>query len=836
MSSLLQDFRFAVRVLAKQPGFTAVAVLTLAVGIGVNSAIFSLVNTLVFRPLVPHEPDQVVALYSGRRDAQRDYRPFSHAEFTALRQANDVFQDIAAFKFGLAGLGRGEAVKRSFVALVSENYFPLAGATPVLGRAFTAAEAAPDAGIPVAIVSHSYWQRMGGRADFIGTQVFVNQQPVTVVGVAPAGFSGLNALLAPDLWLPLGLHGAVAPLNSPRLAAPGNHALSLVGRLQPGLTLEAARARLGALGARAEAVATDRAAGPRDLQAFPLSRYDIGDTPSDNGLGFVALLLNAMAGVVLFIACLNLANMLLARGTGRRREFAVRLALGASRARIIRQLLAEGLLLALAGGALGLAVSAWSNAALVRSVSSLFTSMSFSFTLDPRPEPAVLGATLLFSLLATLLFSLGPALRSTRVDLVSDLKQQGGDGASPGRWNRFFAPRHCLVMAQIALSLMLLFASGLFVRGALKAAELDPSLRPDGVLVAEFDYRLARTPDAEVRGRFTALLDRLSRLGGVEQVAFASQLPFGNGTTTRTLVPAGLAASDPQAKGTEGVYAVVTGGYFDLHSLALLRGRSFSWAESTQPGGPRVMIVDELMARTLFPQGDALGQRVRTTLPDADGSTPEFEIVGIVQSSRHDLLRERMQPRLYVPAGQNFTATGYLHIRVAAAQTPMLAEMRRELLAVDPALPLLQLTPYRALIDRNLSLWVVRLAATMFGVFGGVSLLLAAVGVYGVKSYAVARRTAEIGIRMSLGATPSDVQAMVLRESAAQVGFALGAGLLLALAGGQVLASLLYRVSPHDTLSLALATGALAGAALLACWIPARRATKVSPLAALRSE
>lgn len=842
MNLILTELRHAARGLARTPGFTAVAVLTLALGIGVNSAIFSLVHALVFKPLVPHAPERFVGVFCARQGAQRDYRPFSFAEFLALRQPDEVMRDVAAFKFALAGLGRdGDAVKRSFVVLVTENYLPLAGVQPVVGRQFTAEEARPGANVPVAIASHSLWQRSGARPDFVGSQILVNQQPVTIIGIAPVGFSGLNALLAPDLWLPLGLYGLVAPAGWAAIDAPDHHTLSLAARLQDGLTLETARARLGGLSAALNDIATDRADGARELQLFPVSRYDIGDVPGDNSVGFVGLLLNAMAGVVLVIACLNLANMLLARGTARRREFAVRLALGASRKRIVRQLLLEGLLLALAGGALGLLVSTWSNVALVQSVSSLFASMSFSFTLDPRPEPLVLAATLAFSFVATLFFSLGPALRSTRVDLVSDLKQQAG-AAGAGRWNRFFAARHVLVMAQMALSVMLLFAAGLFVQGAWRAAQLDPRLQPDGVIVAEFDYRLTRRSEADSRTRLTHATERLAQLPGIAHVAFASELPFGNGTTSLTLQPAGapLTGEDGALAGTAGVHTVVTGGHFALHGLAVLQGRTFTPGESTQPGGPPVVVVDELMARALFPEGDALGRRVRRTLPGPDGLRPEYEIVGIVQSSHHQLLEEKPPARFYVPAGQSLATTGFLQLRVERGDPGVLAALlplvRRELLSVDPQLPLLQLTPYPRLIDRNLNLWLVRLAAAMFGVFGAVSLLLATLGVYGVKAYAVARRTSEIGIRMAIGASPRDVQALLLRESAAQIGVALAAGILLALLGGRVLAGMLYRVSPLDLPALATAVLSLAAAALLACWIPARRATRVDPLAALRAE
>ncbi|HMG05587.1 MAG TPA: ABC transporter permease, partial [Chthoniobacterales bacterium] len=495
---MIQDFRFAFRQLIKAPGFTIIAVLTLALAIGVNSAVFSLINGVVLRPIVRVRPAEVVNVFTARQTANRDYRQFSHAEYQVLRESTDVFSDAAAVNFALAGVGRDEGMRRSFAFLTSENFFSLMGVEPALGRFYNAAECRPNANISVVVVSHAFWKRMGGRPDFVGSTLQVNGQAFTVIGVSPAGFSGISALIAPDVWLPLGVYSQLSSAFSDAsdlqdLALPKSYALNVVARLHPGLTIESAKARLPVLAQRLTAIQPSDSAGARELQIQTPSRFSISTTPQDDGpVSLIGALLMGMAGAVLLIASLNLANMLLARGTARAKETALRLALGASRWRIIRQLLSEGLLLALVGGTLGLILSIWSNGVLLRSLGGLFSSMSFSIVVDMRPDVSVLAITFLFCLFATMLFSLGPALKASRADLVNDLKQQAGEPAHIGLFNRFFAPRHLLVMAQIALSLMLLFSAGLFFRGALAAGGVALGFEPAGGIVTEMDFSLGK--------------------------------------------------------------------------------------------------------------------------------------------------------------------------------------------------------------------------------------------------------------------------------------------------------------------------------------------------------
>nr|MBA2432429.1 ABC transporter permease [Chthoniobacterales bacterium] len=701
---MIQDFRFAFRQLIKSPGFTAVAVFTLALAIGVNSAMFALVNGLLFKPVVPVRPHEVVNVFTAKQNANRDYRQFSYAEFQTLRENSEVFSDVVGVQFTLAGIGREEGMKRSTAFLSSENFFSMMGVQPLLGRFYTAEEARPNANVPVAVASYGFWKRQGGKPEFVGSTLYVNGQPFTVIGVTPEGFSGLSALLAPDVYLPLGIYSQFGSTFSEEaslqdLNHPKNYTLNVMARMAPGLTIPQAEARLSVLAQRLTAIQPPESGGARDLQIQEPSRFSISTTPSDDGaLGMMGILMMGMAAAVLLIASLNLANMLLARGTARAKEMAIRLALGSSRWRIVRQLLCEGLLLAVLGGALGLALSVWSNGLLLGSMGSLFSSMSFSIVVPTRPDVVVLSVTFLFCLLATLLFSLGPALKATRADLVNDLKQQVGDPAVAGRLNRFFAPRHLLVMTQIALSLMLIFAAGLFLRGAMKAGGVDPGFDPKSGLVAELDFTLTNTEQPAAQRIMFAAVQRVRELPGVRGAALATMLPYGNITNAKRVMPASAAAAattDPNAPdaSVNGLYTSITPGYFDAIGVRLLQGRDFTQLEAETKDSPKVAIVDEGMARKLFPKGDALGQRIKGTTPPADGSSGEMEIVGIVSPHRHEVTGSNISRRLFVPLAQVYNGSVYLHVRTTspdrAAVTGIIGTVRQTLRAVNPEIPLL---------------------------------------------------------------------------------------------------------------------------------------------------
>jgi putative ABC transport system permease protein len=846
----MNDFRFAVRQLCKSPGFTSLAIVTLALGIGVNSAIFALVNGVVLRPMIPLRANEVVGIFTARQNASHDYRQFSHAEYRDLREnGSDLFVDLAALEFGVAGIGRDHEMRRSFAFLTSENFFSLMGVQPARGRFYTAEECRPNANIPVVVGSYAFWKRMGGRNDFIGSNLQINGRPYTVIGVTPDGFSGVSALVAPDVWLPLGVHSSLGSAFADSetlhdLAEPKNYALNLTARLRPGVTIETAKSRLPALTRRFNAIQPSDAEGARELQIHKPSRFSISTSPEDDGpVTLIGTLLMGMAGAVLLIASLNLANMLLARGTARSKEIALRLAVGASRWRIVRQLLCEGLLLAMCGGLVGLVVSVWCNDLLLHSLARLLGSMNFSFVVKLRPDATVLAVTFLFCLIATMLFSLGPALKATKADLVNDLKQQVGEPARIGRFSRFFAARHISVMAQIALSFMLLFSAGLFFRGALKASGLNPGFVAAGDLVTELDFSLIKKDPAEARRLIFAAVQRARDLPGVKAAAVGTMLPYGNFTNSRRIMSAREALpTDPKAPdpGAGALFTAITPGYFDAISVKVLRGRDFTQAEAENRDTPRVGIIDEEMARKLFPNTEAVGQHIRYTQPPKDGSPNDLLVVGVVSSHRHDVQNDTLKRRLFVPLSQGYNGNVYLHVRLATkdrhAVAAFIPTMRQTLRSIDPDLPILSITPFVDLTEKSVGLWIVRLGALLFGVFGGIALVLAVVGVYGVKAYAVACRTREIGIRMALGAHRRDIFALIMRQGALQTALAVTIGLLLSLAAGRVLAQILYQVSPSDPFALVASGTMLAAAALLACFFPARRATHVEPLQALRTE
>jgi putative ABC transport system permease protein len=827
--------RHALRSLLKHPGFTLVAVLTLALGLGVNAAAFSFVRDMVLLPRAQHAHNNLASLYMKRSGPSSDFRRFSYGEFTSLRESRDIFTNVTAYTLHWAAVGHGDEVKRSLISFVPENYFGTFGLQPHAGRFFTAAEALPGADLPVVIANHTFWQRMGGRADFVGSEIRINRRAFTVVGIAPQGFGSVNASLGPEVWLPF---GALQSLFGSDLRAPRSHDLYLIGNLAPELSLDAARERASVLAARLDAV--EPADEPRALVLARPGLFDLGSTrPSEeNEIGFFATLTLLLAFTVLLVACLNLANMLLARGTERRKEIAIRLSLGASRAQVVRQLLLEGLVLAVLGGAAGLLLAVWTGELLLGWAQDAFAAGPFAMTIQPALDLSLLIASAGLSGVATMLFSLVPALRSTRIDLVEDLKQQPGSPARAGNWNRFFSLRNMLLVGQLALSLMLLFCAGLFLLGARAARDSDPGFSTTGQVVANIDYSFAGLGREEIASRQQGLLEQSRSIPGVASVALASSVPFNFELRYRPVFAAGQPLMD-QGKPASARHAgttAVTRGYFGTLGIPLLRGRDFSEAESTDPHSRPVAIIDETLARALFPNEDALGRHI---VFEATASTDRVvEIIGIVRSARDDVFAASAPWRVYRPLAQSPEPNVYVHLELdsGVAPTPALDRLRAALRSADSAGLLLSVRPLGDYLDKNINFLLVKLAAKAFSGFAVVAIALAVVGVYGLKAYAVAQRTREIGIRLALGAQTSDIVALFVRQGAAQIAVAVAAGVVLAFLAGQALSKMLYRVDGFDPFLLVAATLLVAVVALLASWLPARRATRVDPLTALRAE
>jgi putative ABC transport system permease protein len=840
VNTLLLDLRYAVRLLLKTPGFTAVAILVLALGIGANTAIFSIVNAMVLAP-IPSDGEAIVGIYSRDRSRPDSYRSFSWQSYEQMRESRELFDQVMAHTMTMVGAGEGASTRRSFAAIVSSSYFDTLGVRLASGRGFTGDEQRPGAGVRVVIVGHPYAGAHGATpAGVLGQTVRINGRDYTIVGVTPEGFAGTMALIAPEFWLPTGAYESVmeqaftSRAGAP-LADPTNRPLMLVGRLRPGLTAEAAKPMLASLSQRFE---QDDPVGykAQDLMVQKLSRLSVSTSPRDDSETFaVWILLMGMAGVVLVIACLNLANMLLARGTARRREIALRLALGSGRARVIRQLLTESLLLALVGGTAGLLLAVWGTRLLTATFASV---LPMVVTFDASPDPRVLAATLVFSVLATLTAGLGPAWRTTRPDVLPDLKEQPAEQGG----GRRFSMRNMLVVGQVALSLALLTAAGLFMRGAVKAAVADPGYALEGGLVVRVDPSLGGYDETRGRATMRSILQRVRTTPGVQAASIGSIVPFGEFQEGRIVQKAGTppAADGERDAGVDSTYVVVGADYFDTMRLPVRRGRGFTTAEEESAGGAPFVIIDEPLARQLFGGEDPIGQRIQFPRRDDRPDPGALEIVGVVAGVRHDMFDKVPVPHVYLPFGRNYRGGMNIHMRLDSAtpeaEAAMLGTMRREIRAVDADVPIISMQSLRQHRDKSIVLWVVNAGARLFSVFGGVALLLAVIGVYGVKSYVVSRRTREIGIRMALGATPEAVLWLVMREGLALTLTGIGIGLLLSWGVARAVSGMLYEVSPLDPVVFAAAPLTLIAAALLASYVPARRATHVRPMTALRAE
>ena len=863
--NMIGDFKFAIRQLFKAPAFTIAAVTVLALGIGVNTAVFSLVNALFFAPPAYAKPHEMVQLFSQDKKDPKKFRGFSYPTYVDVRDQNTVFSDAMAFNVAFIGLGQKGDTRRAFSAIVTSNYFSVLGVPLARGRAFLPEEETPGRNTPVAIVSYRYWQKHDLDPGMLGSQILINGRSFTIVGIAPKGFVGTMQILSPEVWLPMSVYDQVAndfesETKGTVSDRKGTH-LRILGRLKPGMTAAAAQPALEGLAANLETAYPVEQKDQTFLTA-PVARNSVSNNPrAEGGLKAIAPLLLGMAVVVLLVACLNLANMLLARGTARRKEIAIRLALGGSRWRIVRQLLVEGFALAVLGGVGGLILGLWSSDLLIASMRKL---MPLDIIWLNGPNPAILAATFGFCLLGTLMFALGPALKISRSAVVFDLKEHAGEDVVRRRWK--FLPRNPLVVVQIAFSLALITAAALFIRGASKAASVDTGLRPGASFVLEVDASLAGYEPKRAQELYRNLSDKLAALPGVEHASITAIVPFGMFELSRKVQRAGVHLS-PDAKpatAAEGLafdvpWNSVGADYFSTVGLPVVRGRAFSEAEATQPG-PKVAIIDETLAKKLWPDGDALGQRIQYANPNAAAAQDSggghvggsadlnetqkneetIEIVGIVPASRHALFEKEPAGGIYLPFARGFQSDVSFFVRfrsLAPGNEVATANLlRRTVQDVDSSLPILALRTFQQHLESNLDLWLVQAGAALFSIFGLLALGLAVVGLYGVKAYSVARRTREIGIRMALGAQAGAVLRMIMREGSIMLIAGVGIGLLLAIATAKVLSGILYEVSALDPIAFTVAPLLLTAAALIATWLPARRATRVNPVQALRAE
>ncbi len=840
MSSVLDDFRFGCRALLRSPGFTVTAVLVLGVAIGLNCAVFSVVNALLLKPL-GSRGEELSGLYLRDRlppgeaappgdagVATWAYRHFTYSEYDTLRRHPGVLSSILAHQQTSVGVTEGGTSRRAFAGLVSANYFATLGVRPALGRDFRLDE---ERGGEVAIVSDSYWRSLGERRR-LGATVKINGRDIVIVGVAPAGFSGATALFTPEIWLPLGACTITGPTAANAvgdcLASRDRPRLALVGRLPKAVRREAATAALAGVAAELGHADARYRAAP-EITVGSLSRLSIGAGPSgDSEVALVMLFLAGVAGCVLLIAGVNLANMLFARGTARRRELAVRTALGSGRWRILRLLAIESALLACGGAAVGLALSVAATRLIASTVAG---SLPFVLVFDATPDRRLLAATLAFSLLGGLACGLAPAIGFARHDNLAHLKGHAGHGKDGARG---MSVRNALVVVQLAVSLALLTAAALFVRGSFSAVSVDAGFRPEGQVVATVSPELSGYGEAAGRQAYAQVLSGLRRQPGISSASLASAVPFGMDSEAASVRD----AANPRPDASRvALVSTVGAEYFRTLGIAVLLGREFAASEEDAASASRSVIVDRGLASSLWPGADPLGQRLQLEDGDSTWSDP-VHVVGVVSSVRQAPFDKEPPVHVYLPWGGKYRAQAYLHVRLSAASTDEAAvrAMRGTIRTSDPSLAILSVDTMRGHQAGSLYVWIARASAGLFSSFGLAALLLAMLGVYGVKTYLVSQRRKEIAIRMALGASRGEVLRMILGDGLTITAIGLACGVLLSLMVAQALASWVAGTGGFPWLPFAAAGAMLASAALLACWLPVRRATAGSLWSALRAE
>jgi predicted permease len=825
-----QDARFGFRVLRKAPGFTCAAVIVLALGIGANAAVFSLINALLLRPLNGGSLDApLVGLYSGDRTRPDNFRPFSYPEYLDIRERNTVFSSLIAESGVRAGITERGQTRRIEARLVSSNFFAAQQVAMAAGRDFTRAEEDPHADAAVAIVSHDFWRSHGLATSVVGQRFLLNSREFTVVGVVPESFHGTMPVMTSDVWLPFGAARLLASSGDSALTRSltdrTTPTLLLAGILKPSVSIEEANARLAPL-ADGFAAAYPALNANQRLVVAERSRTGRGAAPRSDGKPLAgATVLMALASMVLFVACLNLANMLLARGGTRRQEIAVRLALGGSRARIVRQLVVEGLMLASLGGA-GALLSAWLAAR--QFVATLRGFMGAEVALDVTPDVRVSVAVIVATVVSTLLFSLGPAWRLSKPQLTNALKSTAVETHS----RRLIRLPGFLVATQIAVSLALLTLAGTFLRASAQAATADPGFRLAGGLIAQVDPTLAGLDAQRGRQALLAVLQRLRELPDVRNASFAAVVPLGSFRSARLMRGDEVETAVPQFIS----HNVVGARYFATMGLRMLAGRDFTAQEESRTDAA-IAVVDRALAEQLFGGANPLGRTMH--LVDIDGNIEEsLQVVGIVPSVRNELT-DPPAPHVYVPFGHGNSVDMTFHVQVdPASEARMLDTIRQTIRSVDERLPIESLQTLTTHKENSTGLWGVIFIAGLLAAFGIIALTLATVGVYGLRAYLVARRTREIGIRVALGATRRSIARLLISEGASIAATGILVGLALAVALVRVLqqSEMLAEVDVIDPLVYVAAALILAATIALASYVPARRALRIDPATALRPE
>jgi len=819
LADLWQDLRFGARMMLKQPGFTTIVVLSMSLGIGANATIFSFVNELLLRPPAVERPEELLEVWN--HDRQRDtsinsFSGLSYPEYEYYRDHNQVFSEMLAFGDGTAFLswsrkGQGEIIQGQNV---SGNFFSCLGVKAALGRTFAPEEDRTPGTHPVAVLSHSFWQvKLGADPNIIGSTMILNGFSFNVIGVAPNGFGGLVVGITPDVWIPF-MMVPQTTRDEGFLANRKGHWILGAGRLRPGLTLIKANADLSLLARQLAQSYPDSnemyetAIFPTTLLPGPARGYVIA---------FSGMLMMIVA-LVLLIACANAASFLLARANARRREIAVRSALGASRSRLVRQAMAESILLACLSGGLAWFLTKWTAPLLL-----LLTPSSVPIRFAVSPDYRVFGFTLIVSLLAGLLFGLPPAWQGTRIDLATSLKDGlSARGAAKSRL------RSLLVVGQVAICSLLLVGSGLCLRSLLNALSIDLGFERGNRLIVALDLSSLGYSEAKGRAFYNNLIERTKTLPGVESVSLTSHLPLGGVSWGQPVNIEGH-QPPPGESGFEVNTMSVGPEYFKTMGTTILRGREFTTRDTE--GAPPVVVINEEMARRFWPDRDPVGNVVTM---DTGNGEKRFEIVGVVKTGKYRTLGEQPRLFLYHSILQGFYARSTLVAKTSGDPLSLLAAVRREIGSLDPNVAPTQLGSLQDHL--SLALFPARMAGLLLGILGLLALVLAIVGLSGLIAYSVSQRTREIGIRMALGAGTRDVLKLVIGEGMLLTLIGMAVGLSAAIGLTHFLSDLLYEVSATDLLTFSVVSVILLGIALLACWLPARRATKVDPMISLRVE
>lgn len=828
VESLLKDLRYALRWIARSPGFSAVAILSLGLGVGVNTAMFSLVDSLLFRPLPVTSPETLVDVFTSAGDGD-EYATSSYADYLDLKAQNTVFSDLTGYSPMMAPLSLGDRSRISLGQIVTSNHFEMFGVRPFLGRLLVPSDDEPGAA-RVVVLSYRMWQReFGGDPAIVGQSITLRGLRYEIAGVAPAEFTGVVALLTPELWLPIqyaeevepaGMQDSVpSPIGSTRLERRGMRWMFVKGRLKPGVSAEQAHANVALVGRQlaAEHVMTNK---DRSMAAVPTEDVRLLVPQAGGVLSVGAAGLMAIVGLVLLIACANVAGMLLARASARRREISVRLAIGASRGRLVQQLLVEGALL----GSLGAVAAVGLAWALVQALQGIQLPLPVEVAFDLRIDARVLTFSVVVAALTGVLAGLLPALKASAPSLVADLR---GDAPSTKMGGRRWNLRDALVVSQVALTAVLLVVAGLLLRSLGASQRADVGFDPSGLAAVSFDTDMVRYSPERGNEFWRQARERIAALPGVTSVGTVSPtLPFTlNFNQHEVRIDNRTYAEGQRGEIIENVAA--SPDYLTTLGVPIIAGRGI--AATDVAGGPEVAVINETMARRFWPNESAIGRTFTLAV-----TRRVYQVVGVVRDHKRHGVLEQPSPFIYYAAAQRPTRYNYLLARTGGDARALLIAMRRELLAMEPGLVFMGDDTMEG--NMGVSLMPARVGAMLAAAFGGLGTLLAAIGLYGVIAFSVTRRTREIGVRMALGAQPGSVLTMVMKQGLVIVAVGLAAGAVLAAGAATALSGLLYGISPFDPVAWGLGLSAMLAAAAAANIVPARRAMRVDPLTALRTD